>query len=65
MDIEATEEQVQDVNQRLAEHHGLLIEVHPDPPKALYDGAQSLNPGQFASLMGTLKAVAEAVGREI
>ncbi|HUW66214.1 MAG TPA: 3-deoxy-7-phosphoheptulonate synthase [Spirochaetia bacterium] len=44
---------------------GLLIEVHPDPPKALCDGAQSLNPGQFASLMGTLKAVAEAVGREI
>ncbi|MDA8334143.1 MAG: 3-deoxy-7-phosphoheptulonate synthase [Peptococcaceae bacterium] len=44
---------------------GLLIEVHPDPPRALCDGAQSLDPGQFASLMITIKQVAAAVGREV
>ena len=27
--------------------HGLLIEVHPDPPNALSDGAQSLDCEQF------------------
>jgi len=26
---------------------GLLIEVHPDPDRALSDGAQSLRPEQF------------------
>ena len=30
---------------------GLLIEVHPNPDKALSDGAQSLYPEQFAELM--------------
>jgi len=44
---------------------GLLIEVHPDPPRALCDGAQSLDPGQFAALMVTLGGVAAAVGRAI
>jgi 3-deoxy-7-phosphoheptulonate synthase len=44
---------------------GLLIEVHPDPDRALSDGAQSLNPGQFAGLMGQLKLIAEAVGRTL
>lgn len=37
---------------------GLLIEVHHEPEKALSDGAQSLYPDQFASLMqeiGTLR----------
>ncbi|MEW5744548.1 MAG: 3-deoxy-7-phosphoheptulonate synthase [Nitrospirota bacterium] len=42
---------------------GLIIEVHPDPEKALCDGAQSLNPGQFVTLMGEMKAIALAVGR--
>ena len=27
---------------------GLIVEVHPDPPKAMSDGAQSLYPDQFA-----------------
>ena len=31
--------------------HGLLIEVHPDPPNALSDGAQSLDCDQFEELM--------------
>ncbi len=44
---------------------GLIIEVHPDPAAALCDGAQSLNPSQFVTLMGELKALALAVGRYI
>ncbi|MBF0506581.1 MAG: 3-deoxy-7-phosphoheptulonate synthase [Nitrospirae bacterium] len=44
---------------------GLIIEVHPDPEKALCDGAQSLNPSQFAVLMNEMKAIAFAVGRRI
>jgi len=31
--------------------HGLMIEVHPEPDKALCDGAQSLNGPLFATLM--------------
>ena len=42
---------------------GLLIEVHPSPAEALSDGAQSLDPQQFAALMQDVKRIAEAVGR--
>jgi len=31
--------------------NGLMVEVHPDPDKALSDGAQSLNCDMFAALM--------------
>jgi 3-deoxy-7-phosphoheptulonate synthase len=44
---------------------GLLIEVHPDPERALSDGAQSLYPDQFAQLMDDLRVIAPAVGREV
>ncbi|HTT65366.1 MAG TPA: 3-deoxy-7-phosphoheptulonate synthase [Bryobacteraceae bacterium] len=44
---------------------GLLIEVHPDPDRALSDGAQSLHPDQFEELMGQLRMIAPAVGRTI
>lgn len=44
---------------------GLLIEVHPRPEVALSDGPQSLKPKKFATLMGQLKKVALAVGREV
>ena len=44
---------------------GLIIEVHNDPPKALCDGAQSLNPAQFGELMQALAPVASAVGRTL
>lgn len=44
---------------------GLLIEVHNDPDHALSDGAQSLEPGQFAQLMGELRIIAPAIGRRI
>jgi 3-deoxy-7-phosphoheptulonate synthase len=43
----------------------LLIEVHPDPDKALSDGAQSLYPEQFSTLMDELRIIAPAVGRKI
>jgi 3-deoxy-7-phosphoheptulonate synthase len=43
----------------------LLIEVHPDPDKALSDGAQSLFPEQFAELMSRLRMIAPAVGRTV
>lgn len=42
---------------------GLIIEVHNDPPNALCDGAQSITPEAFDSLMGKLDAVARCVGR--
>jgi 3-deoxy-7-phosphoheptulonate synthase len=44
---------------------GLLMEVHPNPDKALSDGAQSLFPEQFAKLMDELRVIAAAVGRSI
>ncbi len=42
---------------------GLLVEVHPDPDRALSDGAQSLHPEQFEELMRQLRIIAPAVGR--
>jgi 3-deoxy-7-phosphoheptulonate synthase len=42
---------------------GLLIEVHPRPEEALSDGAQSLKPARFATLMAGLRPITEAVGR--
>jgi 3-deoxy-7-phosphoheptulonate synthase len=43
----------------------LLIEVHSNPDKALSDGAQSLFPEQFTSLMRELRVIAPAVGRSV
>jgi len=42
---------------------GLIIEVHPEPERALVDGPQTLNCEEFAQLMKKLRPVAEAVGR--
>ena len=44
---------------------GLLIEVHPDPEKAVSDGAQSLYLEQFEQLMNELRMIAPAVERTI
>ena len=44
---------------------GLLIEVHPQPDRALSDGAQSLYPEQFARLMKEIRVIAEAIGRRV
>jgi 3-deoxy-7-phosphoheptulonate synthase len=43
----------------------LLIEVHHDPDKAFSDGAQSLFPEQFRTLMDELRMIAPAVHRKI
>ena len=43
---------------------GLMIEVHPDPSKAMSDGAQSLKPEIFKQLMSELQVFADAVQRE-
>jgi 3-deoxy-7-phosphoheptulonate synthase len=44
---------------------GLMVEVHPDPDRALSDGAQSLRPDQFNGLVGQVKSVAAAIGRNV
>ncbi|MCX5695325.1 MAG: 3-deoxy-7-phosphoheptulonate synthase [Candidatus Omnitrophica bacterium] len=44
---------------------GLIIEVHTSPEDAMSDGAQSLIPLNFASLMLELKKIAKSIGREI
>lgn len=44
---------------------GMIVEVHLQPEKAASDGAQSLKPERFATLVREMKAIAEAVGREI
>jgi len=42
---------------------GLIVEVHPDPDRALSDGVQTLNPAQFAEMMTQVRAIAAAIGR--
>lgn len=44
---------------------GLMIEVHPDPPRAMSDGAQSLDPEQFAELMRQIRGIANAIDRDL
>jgi 3-deoxy-7-phosphoheptulonate synthase len=42
---------------------GLIVEVHPDPEKALSDGFQALLPAAFRQMMLECRKVAEAMGR--
>ncbi len=44
---------------------GIIVEVHPDPVRALSDGRQALLPSDFAELVHRLAAIAPALGREI
>jgi 3-deoxy-7-phosphoheptulonate synthase len=44
---------------------GLIVEVHPDPDRALSDGAQSLRPEQFTDMMRQLRIIAQAVDRTL
>jgi 3-deoxy-7-phosphoheptulonate synthase len=44
---------------------GLLIEVHPEPDRALSDGAQSLDFAGFTKLLESLRRLAEPLGRTI
>ena len=44
---------------------GIMVEVHPDPSKALSDGPQSIYPDQFARMMDELGQIAPVVGRTL
>jgi len=44
---------------------GLILEVHPDPEKALSDGYQSLTFEQFNETMQLCRKVADAVGKKM
>jgi len=43
---------------------GIIVEIHPQPEKALSDGPQSLTLPMFESLAEELKRVAVAIGRK-
>jgi len=44
---------------------GLIIEVHPNPEKAMSDGYQSLTPAAFRALMTECRKVAAALGKRM
>jgi len=44
---------------------GLLVEMHPNPCEAWCDADQALSPQEFHSLMGSLKGIAEVIGRSL
>lgn len=44
---------------------GLLIEVHPDPAKAMSDGVQSLNFDAFTRMLAMLRPIAGSIATEI
>src|SRR4051794_25109463 len=44
---------------------GLIVELHPDPEKALSDGFQALTPGAFRQMMLECKKVARALEVEM
>jgi 3-deoxy-7-phosphoheptulonate synthase len=44
---------------------GLMVEAHPNPDKALSDGAQSLNLEQFGELMREIEPIVRVMGRTL
>ena len=42
---------------------GLIVEMHPDPDRAVSDGAQTLRPEQFTEMVEQVRAIAKAIGR--
>lgn len=44
---------------------GLIVEVHNHPEDALSDGSQSLKPERFAEMVHQVRAIAQAIGRDI
>ncbi|HVB33412.1 MAG TPA: 3-deoxy-7-phosphoheptulonate synthase [Patescibacteria group bacterium] len=44
---------------------GLLIEMHPDPDRALSDGMQSLSPDEFDTMMRDVRQIAGVLGRVV
>jgi 3-deoxy-7-phosphoheptulonate synthase len=44
---------------------GLLVEMHPNPCEAWCDADQALNPQEFKDLMGSLREIAQVIGRSM
>ncbi len=44
---------------------GLIVEVHPDPAKAVSDGKQSLKPEAFAAMVKQVGQIAQIMGRNL
>ena len=44
---------------------GLMVEVHPDPDRAMSDGPQTLDFPTFAALMGRVRELAAVLGRTV
>src|ERR1700712_3539515 len=44
---------------------GVIVEVHPNPDRALSDGGQSLYPDQFEKLVHELRAITGVIGRTV
>jgi len=44
---------------------GVIVEVHPNPDRAMSDGYQSLNFKQFDEMMHDCRKIADAVGRKL
>jgi 3-deoxy-7-phosphoheptulonate synthase len=43
----------------------VILEVHPDPDHAVSDGRQSIDLKEFASLVVSLRRIAEAIDRKV
>jgi len=44
---------------------GLIVEVHPDPARAVSDGKQSLKPEAFAAMLKQVGQIAQVMGRNL
>jgi 3-deoxy-7-phosphoheptulonate synthase len=44
---------------------GLIIEMHPNPEEAFSDGAQSLTPDQFSTLMDWIRKLVQIENKKI
>ena len=44
---------------------GVIVEVHPDPDKAMSDGRQSLNYASFNDMMKQLEKICDVIGRPL
>lgn len=45
--------------------HGIMVEVHPDPDKALSDAKQTISPDMFAKMMTTLRELGKVVDMHV
>jgi 3-deoxy-7-phosphoheptulonate synthase len=43
----------------------MIVEIHPEPDKALSDGFQALQPQAFRQMMDECRVVAKALGKTL